>query len=117
MTDRGLFIDGFEVHRGPANPAWPSGPGDLSPGRAKVATIRGRAYPRGTRGADGFELGTEITWVFAAPGTADVRPGDHILTPADPARPAVGGRRLRVERVLPTSTGRRIECHCSEADG
>lgn len=116
MTERGRFLHGFEVWRGPTNPAWPSGPDDLVPVRAKVATIRGRAYPRGAREASGFALGTDVTWIFAAPGTADIRAGDHIVTPADPDRPAVGGRRLRVERVLPTSTGRRLECHCTEPE-
>ena len=117
VTDRGIFLPGFEVWRGPDPGGWaPDGATDFGPERAKVATVRGRAYPRGTEEATGFRVGETIAWVFACPPGTDLRRGDHIVTPSDPARPAVGGRRLRVVRVLPTGSGRRLQCMCEEPE-
>lgn len=72
----------------------------------KQADVPGRAYP--TQKAETYvahALQGEITWAFTTPSDTDIQKGDEVR---------FDGRRLKVQVVGVTSTGRRIEALCKE---
>jgi head-tail adaptor len=102
----GLFKPGYEHWRFTSTQ---NDYGEVVEEWAKLADIEGRAYPKsaGTEALDSSLYGT-IVWIFATRPDVDLKVADEIR---------FGGRRIKVQVVPITSTGRRIEARCSEVQG
>lgn len=99
----GMFRPGFELYRSTKTS---DGQGGWTEGYVKIADISGRAYPaRGLEALRGEQQTGVVRWTFACPAATDIRERDQIR---------FDGRKLKVEAVPVTGSGRRKQCACEE---
>jgi head-tail adaptor len=102
----GLFTRTYEHWR---EQQTPDGAGGFTTEWVKLGDVSGRAYPASmTDDVIAARRVGKVTWTFAAPPGTDLQIEDEIR---------FDGRKLKVEAVGETSTGRRLQATCEETQG